>query len=357
MKFGKHPRFVVRSESPFNGGAPLDLLGADPVTPTPLFYVRNHAEVPEVDPAAYRLIVDGLVDRKLVLSLEDLARLPRRDVEAVMPCAGNRRLELMAVRPIPGELPWGAEGVSNASWSGFALSDVLQVAGIREGAAHVEFEGLDRCERHGHAFGFGGSIPLDKALGEEVLLADAMNGWPLEAVHGAPIRALVPGYVGARSVKWLSRIVVRAEPSDNYFQRKAYRLLPAGAPPGAEEGPMLEEFPVNAIVTSPGPDAAVAAGELEVTGVALVGGGRAIARVEVSGDAGSSWVEASLERRASRWSWTRFRACVAVARGATAIVARAWDDAGSGQPEYARDAWNAKGYQNNAWYRVAVVTK
>lgn len=357
MRFGKHSRFVVRSESPFNGGAPLDLLGADPITPTPLFYVRNHADVPEVDRAAFRLVVDGLVDRKLVLSLDDLARIPRRDLEAVMPCAGVRRLELMAVEPIPGELPWGPEAASNATWSGVALADVLAAAGIRDGAAHVAFEGLDVCERQGRSFGFGGSIPLEKARGSEVLLADRMNGAPLEPVHGAPLRVLVPGYIGARSVKWLSRITVLAEPSDNYFQRRAYRLLLPGTPPGSEEGPMLGEFPVNAIVTTPAPDATVAVGTLEVAGVALVGGGRAVDRVEVSGDGGVSWVEAALERRSSRWSWTRFRARVPVAPGVTTIVARAWDDAGGGQPEHAREAWNAKGYQNNAWYRVNVVSK
>ena len=345
----------MRSEAPFNGGAPLDLLGAQAVTPTSLFYVRNHADVPDIDRAAFRLVVEGLVDRSLVLSLDDLARLPRRDVEAVLPCAGNRRLELMAVAPTPGELPWGSEAASNAAWSGFALADVLAVAGLRDGAAHVAFEGLDLCERHGDTFGFGGSIPLEKAVGDEVLLADRMNGAPLEPVHGAPLRALVPGYIGARSVKWLSRIRVQAQPSDNYFQRRAYRLLPADAAPGAEAGPMLGAFPVNAIVTSPSPDAELAAGRVEVSGVALVGGGRTIARVEISGDAGGSWVEAALERRASRWSWTRFRAGVRLAPGPGTIVARAWDDAGSGQPEHAAGIWNAKGYHNNAWYRVAVL--
>jgi sulfite oxidase len=187
-----------------------------------------------------------------------------------------------------------------------------------------------------------------------VLLADRMNGSPLEPVHGAPLRVLVPGYIGARSVKWLTRITAQAEPSANYFQRKAYRLLPPGAAPGAEEGPMLGEFPINVIVTSPAPDAKVTGGRVEVVGVALVGGGRHVARVEVSGDGGGSWVEAGLERRASRWSWTRFRATVSLAPGAATIVARAWDDAGSGQPAHPAETWNAKGYQNNAWYRVVV---
>ena len=354
MKFGKHTRFVVRSEAPFNGGAPLDLLAAEAVTPTPLFYVRNHAAVPDVDRASYRLVVDGLVDRRLELGLDDLARLPRREVEAVMPCAGNRRLELIDVAPIPGELPWGSEAASNATWSGVALADVLTLAGPTGAGAHVAFEGLDVCERHGHRFGFGGSIPIDKAVSGEVLLADRMNGAPLEPVHGAPLRSVVPGYIGARSVKWISRITVRTEPSDNYFQRRAYRLLPPGAAPGAEEGPMLGEFPINVIVTAPAPETEPEAGPVEVAGVALVGGGRTVARVEVSGDGGASWTEATLERRGSRWSWTRFRALVGIAPGAGTIVARAWDDAGGGMADSAAVLWNAKGYQNNAWYRVKV---
>lgn len=355
MTFGKDPRFIVRSKAPFNGGAPLDLLGAAPITPTTLFYVRNHAEVPDVDRAGFRLTVDGSVDRELSLSLDDLAKLPRREVEAVMPCAGNRRLELMDVAPIPGELPWGSEAASNATWSGFALADVLDLAGVRNGAAHVAFEGLDLCERHGHTFGFGGSIPVAKGTAAEVLLADRMNGAPLAPVHGAPLRALVPGYIGARSVKWLSRITLQAEPSANYFQRKAYRILPPGAAPGAEEGPMLGEFPINVLVTSPAPEAKVRAGRVEVAGVALVGGGRTVARVEVSGDGGARWIDATLEWRTSAWAWTRFRAEVELAAGAGTIVARAWDSDGAGQPEHARETWNAKGYQNNAWFRVPVV--
>src|SRR6185503_2817348 len=91
--------------------------------------------------------------------------------------------------------------------------------------AHVAFDGLDRVTRHDHTFDYGGSIPIEKAQRAEVLLADEMNGAPIPAIHGFPLRAVVPGYIGARSVKWLSRIHLQASPSDNYFQARAYRLF------------------------------------------------------------------------------------------------------------------------------------
>lgn len=355
MTFRKHPRFVVRESSPYNGGPPLDILAAARLTPIEAFFVRNHAAVPEVDPATFRLRVEGLVERPRELSLDDLRTwYRRREVEAATMCAGNRRGELQEVAPIPGELSWGSEAVGNAVWSGFALADVLRDAGLEAGARHVAFEGLDACARNGASFPFGGSIPLEKGLGAEVLLADTMNGAPLEAVHGSPLRAVVPGYVGARSVKWLARIVVQEQPSTNYFQRKAYRLLPPEARPGDERGTMLGDFPVNAVIAAPESGARLAAGRCAVVGIALAGGGRRIARVEVSIDGGATWATAAIEPPDSPWAWTRFRAQVDLAPGETEIVARAWDEAGHTQPERAATVWNAKGYVNNAWARVRV---
>jgi len=269
----RHPRLLIRQENPLNAGPAPDVLLDSFATPNELFFVRNHGNVPAVDPAAWRLTVDGLVERPLSLSLADLQRLPRLTVAATLQCAGNRRLEMMAVSPIPNELPWGTEAISNAEWSGVPLREVLATAGPRSGALHAAFLGLDDAERHGHRFHFGGSIPLAKAMHPEVLLADTMNGEPLPAAHGAPLRVVVSGYIGARSVKWLSRITLQEQPSDNYFQAKAYRLFPPSIGPENvdwETGMMLGESPVNSVICSPLEGGTLATGD----GAGLGGGGR-----------------------------------------------------------------------------------
>ena len=355
---GKHPDLIVRSREPFNAGPTPERLRRDFFTPNELFFVRNHGETPEVDAASFRLEVDGLAKNPLSLSLGDLAGLPRRRVVSALQCAGARRLEMMAVEPIPGELGWGPEALSNAEWEGVSLADVLRLAEPTPEAKHAAFLGLDETERHGHRFNFGGSIPLDKAWANEVLLADRMNGEPLPVTHGFPLRALVPGYIGARSVKWLQRITLQEGPSDNYFQAKAYRLFPPHVRAETvqwDTGLMLGELPVNCFITHPGPDDTVGTGEVEVRGVAVVGGGRSIARVDLSSDGGRNWVSATLGEDHGPWAWRFWEGHVAVSRGKREIIARAFDSAANTQPEDPAKLWNFKGYMNNAWARVRVL--
>jgi sulfite oxidase len=203
----------VHEEEPFNAETGLAALAEHPLTATDAFYVRAHGAVPEIDAAAWRLHVQGLVERELSLSLATLREAFReREATATLQCAGNRRAGLMAIRDIPGEAPWGPGATGTATWTGIALADVLALAGPLREAAHVGFDGADLCFEAKPAQRFGGSIPLDKAWRPEVLLAWGMNGKPLPAVHGAPLRVVVPGYIGARSVKWLERIEVRSEP-------------------------------------------------------------------------------------------------------------------------------------------------
>ena len=204
---------------------------------------------------------------------------------ATLQCAGNRRAGLIAIRDIPGEAPWGPGATGTATWTGVALADVLALAGPLREAAHVGFEGADLCPEAQPAQRFGGSIPLDKACRPEVLLAWAMNGEPLPPVHGAPLRVVVPGYIGARSVKWLERIEVRATPWQGYFQHVVYRLLPEDGTPGPGAGMPLGLVALNADVLSPADGETVAAGPVEVRGYAFAGGERHVARVDVSLDA------------------------------------------------------------------------
>jgi len=348
------PRLRVHSTEPLVGGPPLPLLRRHFVTSNDLFYVRNHGPVPLVDPAAYQLEISGLVHTPLRLSLAELRdRFPRHSVTATLMCAGNRRNELAQVAPTPGEVPWGADGIGNAEWGGVRLGDVLAAAGVGDDARHVAFGGVDQVTRHGETFGFGGSIPRDKALGAEVLLADSMNGAPLSPVHGYPVRVVVPGYLGARSVKWLARIHAQRDPSDNYFQSKAYRLFSPSVTADTvrwEDGLMLGENPINSVICTPEAGASVPAGRCVVQGYALAGGDRRVARVEVSADGGRTWSRAKLTE-GERWSWEFWEIELDLAPG-TELVARAWDTASNTQPERLETVWNFKGYMNNAWHRV-----
>jgi len=359
--FGKHSDLIVRSDDPFNGGPPPGLLRRHFITPTNLFFVRNHAPVPSVDPTTYRLIVDGLVRAPLQLSLDDLrARFSRVTVAATVVCAGNRRRELMALKPVPGEVPWDTEAISTAEWGGTPLRAVLDAAGVQPTSRHVAFIGLDQVEKNGERFGFGGSIPIEKAMSPEVLLADTMNGEPLPPTHGFPLRVLVPGFVGARSVKWLGGITLQAEPSQNYYRAHSYRLFPpevTDATADWEQGQVIDDLSVNAAITEPLPGAAVPAGALTVRGYAIAGSGHAVARVEVSPDGEASWTPATLSGDASPWTWRFWEAQVQLAAGSHELVARAFDAAGAVQPPDPRSIWNFKGYMNNAWHRVPVTVR
>ena len=355
-RWGKAAGIVVRQESPFNAGPPPERATASFLTPVDLFFVRNHGDVPEIDPRTFHLIIEGRVKRPFRISLEEIQRLPRVTVAATLQCAGNRREELIAAQPIPGELGWGAEAISTAEWGGVPLRDVLAVAEPAPEARHVELLGVDETERHGHRFAFGGSIPLDKAVRAEVLLAYEMNGQPLPPVHGAPLRAVVPGWIGARSVKWLSRINLSEQPSDNYFQAKAYRLFPPSTGPDDvvwETGLMLGEFNVGSVISSPGEGETLAPGAVTVRGWAFAGE-RRIERVDLSTDGGRTWSTAELEPERSRWAWRRWEARVELAAGPCELVCRAWDAAAQTQPEHPQQVWNFKGYMNNAWHRVRV---
>jgi sulfite oxidase len=354
-RYGKRADLIVHEEEPFNAETGLAALSEGPLTATDAFYVRGHGVVPETDPEAWRLRVGGLVERELDLSLATLREAFReREVTATIQCAGNRRAGLVAIRDIPGEAPWGPGATGTATWTGVALADVIALAGPLPEAAHAGFDGADMCPEAKPVQRFGGSIPLDKARRPEVLLAWGMNGAPLEPVHGAPLRVVVPGYIGARSVKWLERIELRSRPWQGYFQHVAYRLLPEDGTPGPGAGMPLGLVALNADVLSPADGATVPAGRVVVRGYAFAGGERHVARVDVSLDGAASWRQAELLDDLGRWAWRHWRIDVELEPGENEIVVRAWDSSAATQPEDEAALWNPKGYVNNARPRVRV---
>ena len=352
-RYGKRAELIVHEQEPFNAETGLSALAEGPVTATDAFYVRGHGAVPEIDPGAWRLHVLGVVERELRLSLATLREAFReREVTATLQCAGNRRKGLVAIRDIPGEAPWGPGATGTATWTGVALSDVLAAAGPLRAATDVGFDGADLCPEAKPPQRFAGSIPIDKACRREVLLAWAMNGAPLPPVHGAPLRVVVPGYIGARSVKWLERVEVRSQPTRGYFQHVAYRLLPEDGSPGPGAGMPLGLVALNSDVLSPADGETVVAGTVEVRGYAFAGGERHVARVDVSLDGGATWVQAELLDDLGPWAWRHWRLTVELAPGPHEIVVRAWDSSAATQPEDEAALWNPKGYVNNARPRI-----
>jgi sulfite oxidase len=355
---GKHAEFVIRQSEPLNGGGPPELLVQNPVTPTSLFFVRSHGNVPRIDLETYRLHTGGMVEQPLEFSLTDLReRFPICHVTAALQCAGNRRNELSKYKDISGELPWDHDAIGNAVWTGVSLLRVLELVEIQSGVTHIAFSGLDDVEREGSTFKFGGSIPFVKAICPDVLLAYEMNGEPLAPLHGAPLRLVVPGYIGARSVKWLSTIILQDRPSDNFFQQKTYRLFPPEVTREnamLEAGKMLEEYAVSAAICQPAEGDLIESGPVRVSGYAIGRGGSAVEHVEVSIDGGLTWIAAELQMPGRPWAWQIWHIIVDLPAGPQAILAQAFDVAGNAQPADIETVWNFKGYLNNAWHSVNV---
>lgn len=339
-----------------NAGTAAASLGRDFITPDGAFFVRSHGPVPTLDASGHRLTVEGLIERPLDLSLADLeARLEPVEVVATLECAGNRRAELSVVAPTPSPLQWGIDAIGTALWTGVRLRDVLGLARPTGDAFHVWFEGADEVRFDDEPTHFGGSVPLAKALGPETLLATRMNGRPLPWEHGGPVRALVPGYIGARSVKWLRRIMLAPNESRNPFQRFDYRYAPSvpgvETPPGAGEA--VGALRLTSAITSLVDGERVRAGGLEVFGYALAERGDDIDRVELSLDDGASWLATELGG-AGDFAWRLWHANVVLPVGEHRVVVRAWDRRGTTQPPDVASGWNSAGYMNRAWHRIRV---
>lgn len=324
-----------------NAAAPLAALSAS-TTPTGSFYVRSNFSVPDPDVESWRLTVGGLVGTPARYSLADLTAwgIPVSGLVTVE-CAGNGRL---LMDPVPGGTPWGLGAVSVGEFTGVPLHVVLREARPEPEAVEWVFTGADRgaVEPDGEV-NYAFSLERDLAEEEGPILAWEMNGEPLPPEHGYPLRLVVPGHYGMRSVKWLTSIVAVGRPFTGHFRRK-YRFF--GDPVASEEEP-VGEIRVRSLVTSPG-DRAVVGGRVEVAGVAWSGAGRVV-RVDVSLDEGP-WQEARLGSPLSRHSPTPWSLELDAAPGEHQVRSRATDASGAAQPT--DPVWNRNGYANNVVHAV-----
>ena len=331
-----------------NHGMPLEALRWD-VTPIGLHYLLTHYDIPDVEVATWRLEVDGLVERPLSLSLDELRARPAIELTVTMECAGNGRAH---VEPHVVSQPWLLEAVGTASWRGASVAALLEDAGVRDDAVEALFTGLDRGVEGGEEQSYARSVSVSE-LGDAVL-AYEVNGVPLPPQHGFPLRLVVPGWYGMTSVKWLSRITLRDEPFDGYQMSHSYRLRQEEDEPGE---PITRMAPRSLMVPPGIPDflsreRVVEAGPCEIRGRAWSGEAE-VAGVDVSTDGGASWAPADLgDGGLGRWAWRSWRFSWNAEPGEHELCCRARDAAGNEQPLEA--PWNVGGYMNNAVQRVRV---
>ncbi|KAG8051278.1 hypothetical protein GUJ93_ZPchr0009g2146 [Zizania palustris] len=373
----RHPSLRINAKEPFNAEATRRDLAASYITPVDFFLKRNHGPIPIVhDINSYYVTISGMIDRPRKLSLDDIKKLPKYNVTATLQCAGNRRTEMSKTRKVRG-VGWDVCALGNATWGGAKLSDVLRLIGLPyhteispSGGKHVEFTSVDQCpEEKGGPY--KASIPLGHATNPaaDVLVAYEMNGEVLKRDHGYPLRVVVPGVIGARSVKWLDRIDIIEEECQGFFMQKDYKMFPPSVDwdniEWSARTPQMD-YPVQSAICSLEDTNVIVPGEVNVTGYALSGGGRGIERVELSTNGGKSWFGAIRYQKdgvpyiagditSDKWAWVLFKAVVDV-KGDTEIVVKAVDSSANVQPESVESIWNLRGILNTCWHRVRLST-
>lgn len=305
------------------------------LTPADRFYVRSHFEVPRIEAASWRLAIEGEVDRPFEIGFDELREMPSETRMALLECSGNGRIYL---EPIQIGIRWERGGVGNAEWTGVPLVALLERAGIRPLAVEVILEGADEGEfkppQHETPgkIRYARSLPLAKARKEEVLLAYRMNGEELAPRHGYPVRAVVPGWYGMASVKWLRRIIVTDRPFHGFFQTMEYGVwerrheLPTLVP--------VSEIQVKAQIARPAPHEVVPKGTCyRILGAAWAGESD-VAKVEFSDDSGQSWAAAKRIGDPIRYAWQFWEHDWHVPNtpGRRVLMARATDSRGQSQP-------------------------
>ena len=321
------------------------------LTPVPHFFVRNHMHEPnELSADSWRLTVGGEVEKPFTLTLSELAKLKSHSVVNTLECAGNGR---SLHRPqVPG-IQWGKGAVSTARFSGPRLRDVLDRAGLKSTGKHVMFRGLD--EVPGKVPPFIRSIPIEKALDADTLIATHMNGAPLTKHHGFPARALVPGWIGAASCKWLTEIKILDNEFAGNFMSPGYRFPnqpgKAGEAVKPEDTHPLTALSVKSVISGPLDGATLKAGSAAVHGAAWAGEADVV-KVEISTDGGTTWNPARLGHEQAHYAWRLWTYDWKPKTGDYTILSRATDSQGRTQPS--TPVWNPSGYLYNSPDQVKI---
>ena len=319
------------------------------ITPNDAFFVRHHWPAEAPDSEEWALVVDGEVLRPLRFTLAELKQLPSTTVTCVLECAGNGRSLFQP--EVPG-LAWGRGAVGNALWTGVRVRDLLEKAGVREGAEHLHSRGTDDPPPDQPPF--LRSIPLEKAIADAIV-AYEMNGEALAPPHGAPARLVVPGWAGEHWMKWVARLSPQPDEAAGAFMEAEYRYPVRPGAPGApiepsEMRPITELFVKSQITQAP--EWARIGAEETIRGIAW-SGAPDVATVELSEDDGATWTAADLDPEHDPYAWRLWSFRWTPRRaGRARLHARATDSRGSVQPREA--VWNPGGYLHNGWHSVEI---
>lgn len=347
---------TVLNDRPLNAETPAHLLD-DAITPTARHFIRNNGVPPEnMDPAGWKLTVDGEVETPLELSIDDLkSQFDVVTMALQIECGGNGRA---AFNPPATGNQWTMGAVGCSNWTGVRYADVLKAAGVKDSAVYTGHYGADtHLSGDPEKLPISRGVPISKASDPNCLIAFEMNGAPLHPMNGAPLRTICPGWPGSCSQKWLQRIWVRDQVHDgSKMTGTSYRVPGYNVAPGADvpedDFEIIESMPVKSLITFPKSNAAISGLASEVRGHAWAGD-RKITNLDLSIDFGASWQAAELDDPVNAYAWQNWRSSMTFpAAGYFEIWARATDDAGVMQP-FAIN-WNPKGYLNNTMHRISV---
>lgn len=353
---------TLLSDKPLNAETPAHLLDDD-VTPYGRMFVRMNGLVPQtaldMNAEGWTLVVDGEVETPLELTIDDLkSRFETVTRRLVVECGGNGRAYF---HPGTSGNQWTTGAVACPEWTGVRLKDVLEAARVKPSAVYTGHYGNDvHLSGDDEKQSISRGVPIEKALEEDGLIAWAMNGQPIPALHGFPLRLVIPGYPGSVSQKYLTRIWVRDQVHDgekmggDSYRMPAYPVAPGTEVP-AEDMEILTVMPVKSVITFPQTGAPTPVGQpIEVRGQAWAGNGD-VKAVHVSTDFGQTWTEARLDPAPNRFAWQRWRADLTLPeKGYYEVWARATDMNDVSQPPVS-PGWNPRGYANNIQHRIALI--
>lgn len=365
----KHPDMLHLLQFPYNGEPPKRLVTAKPVTPNNLHFIRNHGGIPDIESDKWYLTLDGLVKnpRKFTLAeLQDESVFPRMEKLVTIQCSGTRRIEQIQLYAGEGDeminAPWAEGAIGTARYGGVSLKKVIKACGgMAEGGKHLEFHGADTYFKQNELMNYLVSVPWSKVKANEVMLVWEMNGEPLPKIHGAPVRVVVMGYIGARSVKWLYRIRGLPHPTRAPVQSKEYLYFnqQVGKHNQAPTmGIQIQEMPVSSAIMSPwNKQVVVHEGAITMKGWAYSGGGRWPERVELSADGGFSWYAVPPEKLSTKhkFAWRTWEYTLPCdVEGWIELVVRCWDNSLNTQPLEVRNAWNWGLHVTSSCHRVKI---
>ena len=346
----------ILNNRPLNAETPSHLLD-DTITPNDRHFIRNNGLVPQIDATKWTLTVDGEVHTPLVLTLEQLKRFKQYTYALQIECGGNGRAGFNP--PAKGN-QWKYGAIGCATYKGVRMRDVLHSAGLKNSAVYTGYYGEDpHLSGDPNKIPISRGTPISKALDEHTLIAWEMNGQPLPALHGFPLRVVTPGWPGSTSIKWLKRIFVRNKEHDGAkmtgysYRVPRYKIAPGSHIP-KQDMKIIESMPVKSLITFPkSPLNLKNKKSLLVRGHAWAGD-RSVQDVHLSINFGASWLKTSLTAPINPYAWQNWNTVINFPqKGYYEIWARATDIAGEMQPMVV-PGWNPKGYLNNAMHRIAV---